>query len=232
MHPNPAETPVPKKSLLGLVFGLLSLGTAPAFAARPFATDDAGTVATGRYELELAAEAWEDSAEMSLGFKHGVTESMDLSLACGYAALPQIDAQTGPLELGVKYSLLPERLACSAAAAFGTQDYALNLIWTAPLGPLTVNTNLGFETASDLSENLLTCQICGVVNAGFLELGAEIGGTQKGLAFWTAGAKYAWNESLALDAGIRGEWGEEAEVRATAGMSLSFQPRPAATGEK
>jgi hypothetical protein len=57
-----------------------------ALAARPFETDDAGTVAPGTFESEFGSESWKDDAAFGIGLKHGLTERMDLGVSMGYAA--------------------------------------------------------------------------------------------------------------------------------------------------
>lgn len=51
--------------------------------ARPFITDDAGTVTPETFELEVAADYWRQEAAVGLSFKHGITKHMDMGVAFG-----------------------------------------------------------------------------------------------------------------------------------------------------
>lgn len=91
-------------------------------AARPFATDDAGTVAPVGYELEPGYDFWEDEGAFGLGFKHGLTEKMDIGIGFGYCLIPESNRDFSTAEICLKYGLISELFAVSFVTSLG--DYS------------------------------------------------------------------------------------------------------------
>jgi hypothetical protein len=60
---------------MGILIGLPAISL---YGARPFATDDAGTVSVAGYELEIGYDFGQDEGILGLSFKHGLTPKMDV----------------------------------------------------------------------------------------------------------------------------------------------------------
>lgn len=172
-----------------------------AWAARPFATDDAGTVAPGTFETELGSESWSDKGTFSLGLKHGLTERMDLGISAGWAAWPEAERRFENAELSAKYALVPELLSMSFATALGTSEYSLNGILSKGFGDLGVNPN---------------CAL------GSLSLGAEVRGDQRAAQDWKVGGQLRPVESFAIDLGIGSTIASDPDWNVTAGLWFAF----------
>jgi hypothetical protein len=207
---------------LGAVcFALGSAGT-PAFAARPFVTDDSGTVEAGTFELETAWDYWKARAAASLSFKHGVTERMDIGVGIGYVSAPQEERAFDTADLGLKFALIPDLFSASFSAGFASQTYSLNAILSKSFGPLTCDANLGYEAITDTDDAELTFGLAGVYNHGRLGVGVEIGGTHEGLSWWQVGARFQIREWLQIDAGLGGDSATDPDLTATTGLWFGF----------
>lgn len=194
---------------------LLLLGGAAVHAARPFATDDAGMVAAGAYELEAGYDLWQDAGAASIGFKHGLTEKMDLGVGFGFTTVTEPKNSFSAAALCLKYALVPDLLSASFAAEIGSSSYAINGIFSRPAGPLAVNANLGYATG----DSSITCALALLYPAGALTIGAEIGGDQE-TQTWLAGLQYILREGLVIDAGFAGDLDLEEK---TAAFGLHFE---------
>jgi hypothetical protein len=93
-------------------------------------TDDAGTVAPETFELETGVDFWKDAATGCIGLKHGVTNRMDLGFGFGYSPQPEDERGFSGAELGLKFAIVPELLAVTAA---GRSVQALRLRTGFPL---------------------------------------------------------------------------------------------------
>ncbi len=134
------------------------------YAARPLATDDAGTVEPGKFEAELAYEHTRQSPDgicQAPGFqlKHGLTPRLDIGVAFGHQT--QKDAEgntvawgTTPLSVGLKASLLREHkslpdLALSAGWETGSSGWSLNGIASKNVSGLGLHLNIGYHGAGE-----------------------------------------------------------------------------------
>jgi hypothetical protein len=206
-----------------LMVCLVLLCTGLLFGARPFATDDAGTVAQGIHELELGVDFWSEEVALGLGFKHGLTGRMDLGVGIGHTLAPEEYAGFGGAELGLKFAIIPGFLAFSVTGSFGQDAYLLNGIITHNLGPIEIDANFGYETAFTNDEDgTVTYMLAAILNTGCYAFGVEGSGEEDGLQYWLVGGRYTLLDGLALDAGISGGFEDDAVMTATAGFHYEF----------
>ena len=208
--------------LLGCACLIVQNARAPAFAARPFLTDDAGTVEAGKFELETACDSWKARADANMCFKHGLTERMDLGVGIGYVPLPNEERGFTGADLGLKFVLVPDLLAASFGAGFASQAYSINGILSKSFGPISCDVSLGYEAIAETTNADLTHGICAVYNCGKLGIGAEVGGTHEELNWWQVGARCQIHEWIQIDAGLGGNYGRRPDLTATTGVWITF----------
>jgi hypothetical protein len=121
----------------------LSIVFSPVWAARPYMTDDAGTVEVGKFELETGANFWKDMLNAGIGLKHGVTDRMDIGFSLGYNGMPEDERGVAPAQLVLKFALIPDLLAATAMGDFGDNGYGINLIASKSFGPIAVDLTMG-----------------------------------------------------------------------------------------
>ena len=193
------------------------------YGARPFATDDAGTVEQGVHELEFGCDFWSEDAVIGLGFKHGLTERMDLGVGFAYIIEPDEENGFEGAELGVKFALIPNLFSASLTSTFGDAAYTLNGIVTRNLGPLEIDGNLGYEaTGISGEEGTIIYALAVIFNAEQFAFGVEGAGDKDGLRSWLMGGRYAILEGFAVDAGISGEFEDDAVSTLVAGIHYEF----------
>lgn len=191
-------------------------------AARPFAVDDAGTVEKEGFEVEVASNYWGDAFDGGIGLKHGLTDRMDIGIGFGYTALPEIDAQHSPLEIGLKYAIVPDLLSASLSGSFGDPGYAVNLIASKPFGIASLHLNLGLETQSSVDERAVTYGLNTSFETGRITSGFEIAGADDSVNWWQVGAQVSVLEWLAVDIGLGGDFEKEMSMTATSGVWMEF----------
>lgn len=197
----------------------LMLSAAVLYGARPFSVDDAGTVAPGAYELEAGSDYWEEIGTLCVGFKHGLTEKMDLGVGLGYNLNPNgsID-RFEPLELCFKYNFIADFLSASLATGFQERSYSVNGILTRCLGDLELDGNFGFSAA----ENTVTygcALIYGLTDRW--NMGLEATGDKDGPASLLAGTNYSVFEPVRFDIGFASDFDFDAKS-VTAGIHGEF----------
>lgn len=188
------------------------------FAARPFITDDAGTVAQSGFELEFASDYWSNFGSHGATIKHGLTDRMDLGVAFGYMTAPVEMKAAQPLELSLKYNFIPEHFSVSATGVFSSATYAINAIYSHDLKVLSGHANLGIEVAGESSNVTLTYGLAAVFNVGIAAIGAELGGADKDLSWWQVGAQFNILDWLAVDSGLGGEFSKDINLYVTSGL--------------
>lgn len=186
------------------------------FGARPFGTDDAGTVASGAYELETEFDFWEEQGVLGLGFKHGITEKMDIGIGFGFNVFSEPKNQFAPSEFGLKWAIVPELFATSFTAEIGGSSYHLNTIFTRCFGPLEIDANLGFVTG----DTSVTYAGAIIYNANNLAIGGEVCGDKESQS-WLFGGRYGIAEGFAIDAGFNSDFKFEERI-VTAGIHYEF----------
>ncbi|MFP4014488.1 MAG: hypothetical protein ACLFVQ_10410 [Chitinispirillaceae bacterium] len=201
---------------------VLGLLTFQAHAARPFTVDDAGTVEKQGFEVEVASDFGKDAFDGGIGLKHGLTDRMDIGIGFGYTALPEIDAQHSPLEIGLKYALVPDFLSASLSGSFGEPGYAVNMIASKPLGIASLHLNLGLETQSSVNDRAVTYGMAATFETGRITSGIEIAGADDSMNWWQIGAQVSVLEWLAVDLGLGGDFESEKSFTATSGVWIGF----------
>jgi hypothetical protein len=187
-----------------------------AFGARPFGTDDAGTVSPAGYELELGYDLWSEIGSLGIGFKHGLTEKMDIGIGFGFNLLTEPKNSFTPSELCLKYALLPDFLATSFTAEIGGSSYALNGILTRCFGPVEFDANLGYVTG----DSSITYAGAIIYSIGNFALGGEVLGDKETKSF-LVGGRYTIKEGLMVDAGFTGDFHVQ-QKNATCGIHYEF----------
>jgi hypothetical protein len=188
------------------------------FAARPFITDDAGTVAQSGFELEFASDYWKDFGLHVATIKHGITDRMDLGVAFGYMTAPVEKKAAQPMELSIKYNFLPEHFSFSATGVFSSATYAINAIYSHDLKMISGHANLGIEVTGESSDVTLTYGLAAVFNVGIAAIGAELGGADKELSWWQVGAQLNILDWLAIDSGLGGGFSKDVNLYVTSGL--------------
>jgi len=152
------------KRFITCSLGALLLSAAAAFAARPLATDDAGTVEPGKFETEAAFEHCQhrpDGTCQSPGIqlKHGLTDKMDIGVAVGHGTDKDADGNTvgwgmTPLAVGLKAALLREHktlpdLSVSAGFETGASGWSVNGIASKEISGIGLHVNAGYNGAGE-----------------------------------------------------------------------------------
>lgn len=147
-----------------LLAAALSLAVWPLRAARPLATDDAGTVEAGRFEAELAYEHTQCRPgglcqSPIFMIKHGLTPRMDIGLAFGHQTEKDGEGNTvtwgtTPLAVGIKAALLKDQktlpdLSFSAGFETGSSGWSLNAIASKEVSGLGLHLNIGYNGAAE-----------------------------------------------------------------------------------
>jgi hypothetical protein len=205
------------------IVGCLMLCFSGLYAARPFATDDAGTVTQGMHELEVGIDFWSEEASLGLSFKHGLTDRMDIGVGIGRTLAPEEAAEFEKAELGMKFSIIPDFIAFSANGSFGHEEYFLNGIITRNVGPVEIDANLGYETDfTGDEEGTVIYSAAAIFSGNSYAFGAEISGDKDGFGYWLIGGRYFFIEGFAVDAGVAGGFEDDPMTTATAGIHYEF----------
>jgi hypothetical protein len=195
------------------------------WAARPFITDDAGTVEQFGFELECTSDYWKDLALFGATLKHGLTDRMDLGVAFGYLTAPLRMKAAQPLEISLKYNFIPEHLSVSATGVFASATYIINAIYSHDFKVLSGHANLGFEATGESRDVILTYGLAAVFKIGITAIGAELGGADKDLNWWQIGAQLNLWDWLAFDSGLGGEFNKNMNLYVTSGLWFFFGGR-------
>jgi len=196
----------------------MAIMAANLYGARPFVTDDAGIVPSAGFELELGHEFWKNEGIFAVGFKHGLTEKMDIGIGFGYNLISGPKNSFSGSELCLKYCFIPDMLAASFSAGFDGSGYCLNGIFTRCFGALEADANFGYSTA----DSSITFGLAFIYGLERLTFGLECAGDDDGLQNWLAGGKYHIVEDFAVDLGISGGFEEDIGNVATVGLHYEF----------
>jgi len=217
--------------------GLLAL--APAWAARPFVTDDADIIAPEACELELvhatqhqraAPDERNSSAQLACGIglntEFGASgaratrgdEHWPVVALVGKTGLRRV--ADGELGLAVAYSLLGEKLP---GAAFKQTRAAAALVATETQGRVLFHGNLGF-VRDRIARNTTTLWALAVERIGErFDFGGELFGESTRSAWLGAGGRYAvLPNRLSVDTSYAMRGNSTRARRATLGMVLAF----------
>ncbi|OGC41905.1 hypothetical protein A2Y85_01055 [candidate division WOR-3 bacterium RBG_13_43_14] len=184
---------------------LIILVTGLAYAARPFFTDDAGTVEAGIHELEFGLDYWPDNSAVSVSFKHGLTNRMDIGIGFGHIFEPdEINGFTS-LEIGLKYVLLTDLLAASVVVNPGDPSYVFNGILSHGFGPFCINLNTGYTVTTMPDDNSSIIYALGILyDFPRFTVGLEASGNDDNLDTWQIGGNICLIPALRFDLGLSG----------------------------
>lgn len=174
MNLTPVSAASRTRHLSGSVvfFGILSFAAA-AFASHPLITDDAGTMGTGKAQLELNGEYGHDkkdgiittTTEGAAALTYGITDSMDFVVGLPYLHFREKDAEAILSEHGLSDTLVEMKwgfyennglsLALKPGLTLPTGDdgkglssgkatYSLFFITSKAMDPWAVHLNLGY----------------------------------------------------------------------------------------
>lgn len=192
------------------------------FGARPFSTDDAGTVESGGCELEAGYDFGQDEGALGLGFKHGLTKKMDIGVGFGYTVVSEPEHMFTPAEFCLKYALIPDLLAASFTNEFGSSAYDINTILTKVFEPVEFDVNLGYSASGDADDGMMFYALAGILGFDKFDIGAEASGDSDGLQGWLAGGRYKLKDGINLDIGVSGGFDEDAVIMTTVGLHYEF----------
>ncbi len=167
------------KKTLACITAVLIL-SAPAFAARPLNTDDAGTVDQGKFEIEAGVEVEkakdidETATGLAVQVKYGILDNLDAGIEIPYAASDP--SGIGDATVKGKINFVEETESAPAISlgidiklangdkdqglGTGYVDYGINGILSKEFGPAVCHANLGYtivgvEEGTD-SENTIS----------------------------------------------------------------------------
>lgn len=124
--------------------------------------------------------------------------------------------------IGLKFSLVPDLLAVSFAAEFGSKVYNANFVVSKPVGPIAVDANIGYQAQADTSDADLTYGLAAVYEIGRFGAGVEVCGTQEAVNWWQVGSRFKIAEWIQFDAGIGGDFEKVPDFTATTGLWFTF----------
>lgn len=212
-----------KKHLRYLAVGLIIMWGCSSEAARPFATDDTGIVEREKHELEAGYTWGEGDGAFELGFKHGLTERMDIGVGFGYTVETKPEECFTPAELSLKFALAPDLFSVSFAHEFGEAAYDINLIFTRVLGPIEIDANLGYSATGDDEKGLMTYAVALILATGEkFDIGAELLGDETDVQNLLVGARYHIKEGFSLDMGFSKGLGDDIKDTITVGLHYEF----------
>lgn len=193
-----------------------------AYAARPFDTDDAGTVAPGTFEAEIGSQSWQRNLALCTSLKHGLTERMDLTLSTGYTEYPESNRVFDNAQISAKFSLIPNLFSASVTTEVGTSEYTVRAILSKSFDNFHVNMNLGGDFTGNERDANLEWKFAPSQSIDRFVVGAELLGNQHEAQCWKAGGQYMINERFAADLGIGSTLVEHPDWRITAGFWFAF----------
>lgn len=190
--------------------------------ARPFATDDAGVVESAGYELEMGYDFGQDEGELGIGFKHGLTQKMDIGVGFGYTVVSEPNNRPTTAELCLKYLLIPNLLAASITNELGAAGYDINTILMKVFEPIELNANFGYSATGDTAAGAIFYALAMIAGFEKFDFGAESSGDKDGLQNWLVGGRYKLLEGLNLDIGVSGGLKTDRAIIGTAGLHYEF----------
>jgi hypothetical protein len=112
-------------------------------AARPFATDGAGSVEPDEFEIEAGATGWRSSGSGGAGVKHGITQRMGPDVAFGNSALPRDGRSFSGAEITTSNAWLVG--GCDCALEWLSVDLGFSDAFSPAIAPLaTAGLTFGF----------------------------------------------------------------------------------------
>jgi len=186
-------------------------------AARPFATEDAGTAGEHITELEAAVDMTHASACSGLALNRGIAPWLDLGIAFCYSHQAGRSTYDGT-EAAFKLALWPERLALAGTAALGAASRSVDLALSQSMGAVQADLSLG----AGLELGGAPHPEWGVAMStqrGDVGLGMEVRGVKDGAATWMLGWSAPFG-ALAVDVGVGGAFHKGRDFTLAAGITL------------
>jgi len=223
---------------IGLGVALMSLWIlpGPAGAARPLNTDDAGTVAVNKFELDLGYGD-ESVGEINRGFslllRHGITERLDLYVGTECQLKPE--SGLDEVNIGFKGVLIPVKgnfpgFSLSVNLEPGQSEYFINAILSQPWGEkLLLHFNLGYTNPEAFKKGDIfwggafdwaVVKRFNLVGEFFGEEG--LGSENTSTRSWLVGGKSSITDYLVLDIATGTKLSEDPGWYVTGGMTLTF----------
>lgn len=193
-----------------------------AAAARPFATDDAGTVVPSTFELETAADVSRETTASGIVLKHGVTDRADLGFSASYTTGPNHGAGFDALVASVKYAFVPGRVAATVTGAFDGESYCANLIYSHPIQPFRFDANCGLQVDGLRNPAQITYSLAAQFCPKWFTVGMETGGCGNLPDRYRIGFQLPLSTWMAIDIGVGGNFGKNVALTATSGVWLGF----------
>lgn len=215
------------KGLVGyMVIGLIMVWVIDSEGARPFATDDAGTVDAAGYELELGYDFGQEEGAFGLGFKHGLTQKMDIGMGFGYTLISEPKNRFTCSKLCLKYAIIPDLFSASITNELGTPGYDINTILTRTFGVVEIGGNLGYSVTGDTTAGAMFYALAVIVGLDRLawekiDFGIEASGDKHRLQNWLVGGRYKLREGFNLDIGVSSGFKRD-NIIITAGLHYEF----------
>ncbi|MCK9266849.1 hypothetical protein M0P98_08300 [bacterium] len=205
-----------------LMLSVIMLWTYNSEAARPFATDDAGTVEYKMSEVEMGYTWGDEEGILEFDYVYGLTERMDIGISFGYTIETESKNSFTPAELSLKFAIVPDICSASFAYEFGESIYDINLICTKVFGQVEVDANLGYLVNED-DENLVTYAVALIwaIDEKFA-IGTELLGDETGVQNLLVGMRYHIKEGLSVDAGFSKGVGDDVNNTITVGLHFEF----------
>ena len=206
---------------------LLLLCGGPLFAAYPLGTDDAGTVRQNGFELETFYEGFKDISgepdqNLGVSFKHGITSRFDIGFSLPCRMHPVAAERVGAASLGLKFSLVPDKLAFSVSNELGEKEYFLNGIYTKGFGGLRTHLNAGYlSTGEETKKGKAFYGLAAEYPLAKYEAVAELKGEEGGVGSFLLGLRYRLKEFLFISSGVSRAL-EADNYRFTGGFHLEF----------
>lgn len=191
-------------------------------AARPFATEDAGTAGLGVTEVEAALDMTHESACSGYSLVHGINARLDLGLGL---CLDHRDGQAAydGAEAVFKLSLVPEHLALAGSVALKAPSRSLSLGFTHAWNSVQVDLSAGsFMHLGGRPHGHYAAALSAPI--GPLTLGLELRGVQDEAAGWLAGGAVPMG-ALMLDLGVGGSFHRGRDLTVAGGLTLPLGGR-------
>lgn len=212
--------------VVAVIFSLITFNRI-AECARPLVTDDAGTVENGEYEVEFGYDHCNEAStglncSCCLGFKHGLTDRMDIGLGLSHYLLPQQLGGLSPASLSLKFAIVKDLLAVSFSHELGGSAYVLNCAVSRTFGPAETNLNLGYSAIGQNNViGSVTYGLSFIYEFGKWDLCCESLGNRDGFQDWLAGVRFKVFEGFGIDLAYNGNFKGERQ-KGTAGLHYEF----------
>lgn len=206
---------------------MLLVLTESLFAAHPLATDDPGTVAPRRTELEInydnaAGEPESRVHSTGVSVKHGLTGWLDAGVSLPAALSSAQDAGTDTVSWGVKINPVKDLFALTVSNDIGSRAYFFNGVVALPVEKGRAHFNAGYRYGGGRdAPNGAVYRLAGERGVGRADIVAEICHDGSVFSDWLAGVRYRLGGTCFVDAGAGRDLAGDAD-RLTLGFHTEF----------